>query len=440
MSDDRSLQRRLFTDTVTVGAFTALGKLAGALKIVITARYFGTADALDAYLIAFVLPAFLADVIAGCLTPSIVPVLVRAKTRDGIPGMHSAAQSALMFGIALMMFAAAALAMLGPFAMPLLGSSFTPGKLSLTIKLFLILLFWLPMSACLSTWRAVLNVSGSFALPAVAPAATPILTIASLWICAPRWGIAALPIGTLAGVVAETIILAIAVRRLGFPVAPAWKGWTPDVASVSKQYLPLTAGAMITSSSVIVDQAMAATLGAGNVSALVYGNKFVLVLLAIAGTAAGTAALPMFSQLAAAGEWARLRKLTRNYVGLAFAITVPAVALLIWISEPMVRILLERGAFDASATHLVARIQQYALLQAPFAIALAIIIRLAAALEASSILARAAVIGFIVNIAGDVLFARWFGIAGIALSTAVVQLASFFVLTFLLRRRGFLHV
>ena len=33
-----------------------------------TARYFGTGDALDAFLIAFLLPSFVSDVVAGSFT------------------------------------------------------------------------------------------------------------------------------------------------------------------------------------------------------------------------------------------------------------------------------------------------------------------------------------------------------------------------------------
>ena len=45
----------------------------------VTARFFGTSDALDAFLIAFLLPSFISDVVAGSFTPSLVPLLVRTQ-------------------------------------------------------------------------------------------------------------------------------------------------------------------------------------------------------------------------------------------------------------------------------------------------------------------------------------------------------------------------
>jgi putative peptidoglycan lipid II flippase len=425
----------MLSNTVTVGVFSSLAKLAGAAKVIVTARYFGTGDELDAFLIAFLLPAFFADVVAGCLTPSILPVLVRLRSSQNGAGLSRVAHTSLTLGIVVMTIVGAVLAACGQYVLPALASSFTPAKLRLTTELLWSLLFWLPVSACIATWRAILNTCESFAVPAAAPATTPILTMIALWACAPRYGIYALSIGTLAGALSEAAILAWAVRRRGYPITPGWDGWTPEISSVWAQYLPLVAGALISSSCVIVDQAVAAGLGKGSVSALVYGNRFVSVLVAVAATAVGTAALPVFSDLAAKGDWLRLRKSAATYVGIAFAASVPlALGLIAW-SEPLIRAFLQRGAFNAQATTVVAGIQRFALLQLPFALALALVARLAAALQASSVLARVAVVGFVANVIGDILFARWIGIAGIALATAVVQAISLITVVILLLRR-----
>jgi putative peptidoglycan lipid II flippase len=431
----RSVHWRVLSNTATVGVFSAVAKVAGAAKIIVTARYFGTSDALDAFLIAFLLPSFFADVVAGCLTPSILPVLARVRASGGEGGAARLARTALTFGIAAMAAIGLALAAGGQFVLPLLGSSFSPDKLRLTAKLQWSLLFWLPVSACIATWRAVLNARGSFALPAIAPITTPVLTMLALAAFAPRFGVYALSIGTLAGVLAETALLAGAVRRYGYSVTPAWDGWTPEISRIWKQYAPLVAGTVISSACVIVDQSVAAALGNGSVSALAYGNRFVAVLVAIATTATGTAALPVFSELAAKRNWARLRTSALMYAGIAFAAGVPIALVFIAWSEPLIRIFLERGAFDTRATYLVAYIQRFALIQLPFALGLSLLIKLAAALESSSMLARVAVVGFVANLIADVLLARWMGIAGIALATAAVQALSLLALLALLLRR-----
>ena len=118
-----------------------------------------------------------------------------------------------------------------------------------------------------------------------------------------------------------------------------------------------------------------------------------------------------------------------------FAASLPATLLLMHFSEPLVRVLFERGAFDSSATAVVSKVQTYALLQVPFSLSLALLIRLCAAVQASSLMARVAVIGFMANAVGNVVLSRWLGLAGIALSTAIVQAVSLVVLAVLLPRR-----
>jgi hypothetical protein len=139
-----------------------------------------------------------------------------------------------------------------------LASNFPPAKVALTIQLQWFLLPWLPAAAFIAVWRAFLNSRGHFAVPAIAPIATPLMTLVALWASAARFGPYALCIGTLAGVVAECGLLAWAVFRLGGPLRPMWSGWTPEIAQIRRRYVPLVAGVLASSSAVIVDQAIAA--------------------------------------------------------------------------------------------------------------------------------------------------------------------------------------
>ena len=207
---------RVFSNAATVGALTTAAKLAGAAKVIVTARYFGTSDALDAYLIAFLLPSFLSDVVAGSFTPSLVPLLVRTQAAEGIEAAYTLVRGALAFALGAMLAAAVALGFTGRWLLPLAGSSFSAEKLHLATALFFGLLLWLPMSACIATWKAVLNANGLFALAAVAPLASPVATIALLYAFASAYGVAVLCVGAVGGVAIECLFLARAVRRIGF--------------------------------------------------------------------------------------------------------------------------------------------------------------------------------------------------------------------------------
>jgi putative peptidoglycan lipid II flippase len=434
-AETRSGYWPVFGNAATVGALTSAAKLAGAAKVMVMARFFGTSDALDAFLIAFLLPAFLSDVVGGSFTPSLVPLLVRTQSENGVEAARRLTGGALTFALTAMLAAAAALGFTGRWLLALAGSSFSAEKLHLATALFFGLLFWLPMSACIATWRAVLNANGFFALAAIGPLATPLASIVLLYTFAERYGVAVLCVGTVGGVAVECLLLALAVRRMGYPIRPMWCDWmTPRLRSLRLQYLPLAASAIISSACVIVDQSVAGRLGPGRVSALVYGNKLVAVLLAVVASAAGTAVLPAFSRFAAAREWKLLRRSVLVYGGAVTLLIAPLTVVLIIGSGPIVRALYEHGAFRAAAAQLVTEVQRFALLQAPFAMLLAIATRLTSALSANRLLVWMGTAALIADIVLDVVFSRWMGVAGIALATPCVQFVSLCVLVALLRR------
>ena len=137
VAEQKSNHRRVFLDAATVGTLTSLTKIAAAVKVAVTARYFGASDELDAYLIAFLLPGFFVDTVAGTFTPSLVPELIRARTRNKAGRL---AQSSLALVLAAMLPLTLILTVAGGWILPLLGSSFSESKVELTTTLFLSML------------------------------------------------------------------------------------------------------------------------------------------------------------------------------------------------------------------------------------------------------------------------------------------------------------
>src|SRR3569623_1303709 len=69
----------LIADTFGVSALTVAAKMAGAGKSVAIAKAFGTGPDLDAFLLASLVPSFLADVFCGSLVPALVPAFIASK-------------------------------------------------------------------------------------------------------------------------------------------------------------------------------------------------------------------------------------------------------------------------------------------------------------------------------------------------------------------------
>ena len=91
----------------------------------------------------------------------------------------------------------------------------------------------------------------------------------------------------------------------------------------------------------------------------------------------------------------------------------------------MVHLVFERGKFTETDTQIVGQIQAVYGLQIPFYIWGILFVRLLSAMTANHILMFGAFLNFFLNIVLNYVFMQYWGVVGIALSTACVYVFSF---------------
>ena len=93
----------------------------------------------------------------------------------------------------------------------------------------------------------------------------------------------------------------------------------------------VAAGSFVINFIDMIDQYSAGTIGPGNLSALNYGNKFVIAVLGPASLAVSTAVLPYLSELVTAGDFAAARQILKTYSMMILGLTIPlTILLMIW--------------------------------------------------------------------------------------------------------------
>ena len=217
-----------------------------------------------------------------------------------------------------------------------------------------------------SLWRALLNAHECFAFTALSPIMNPLMVLAVLLIAGPSWGIYALAAGAVLGSIGELSISRYALSNRGIALIPRWYGLDAPLRQVLAQTAPVVAGALLLGCSTLVDQAMAAMLGSGSVSALNYSNKLLSMILSIGVTSLSVATLPSFSRLSAKEDWSGMRHVLVTYTGLIVLVTVPLTLFIVMFSEPLVAMFYQGGAFTWRDTHLVSGVQTLLCLQLPF--------------------------------------------------------------------------
>lgn len=413
-----SVNRRVFGAAVVVGVMTMALKLVSMVKESVVAAFFGTGPALDAFIIAAIVPGSLAAILAGSLDAALIPTYIEVRERDSPEAAERLYATILLTNAVVLVVMCLLLAGTLDFWLPPLASRFDPGKLVLARNLVYGTLPLVVLTGLATIWGAILNAGNRFAGVAIAPVLQPVCIILMLVMGYRTWGVYSLLAGTTLGTLLETVAKGVMLARRGHPLMPRWYGVTASYRKVLGQYGTAIGASVIVNGMGMVDQAFASTLGPRSNSALNYGGKLQALVLSLGVTALSTAILPALSQMVAVRDWTGIRRFLRVYGGMILAVTVPLTGILILGSRFLIRIMYQHGSFTAADTDLVVKIQVFHLLRIPFATCHVLVTRTLTALKSVHFLLIMSFSSFALNALLDWLLIKPFGIAGITLSTS----------------------
>lgn len=424
----------------TVGGWTAISRVLGFVRDILTASLLGAGPVADAFFVALKLPNFFRRLFAeGAFSAAFVPAFSGALAAEGKAEARALAEQTLA-ALSVLLFALAALAIA---FMPALMTVLAPGfrdealRFALAVDLTRITFVYLPLICVVSLLTGVLNGLDRFAAGAAAPCLFNLALIAALLLVA---GEPAVQARAQAWAVAvsgglQLVLLAWAVRAAGMPLGFPWPRLTPGVRIVARKMLPGTLGAGITQINLLVDVMIASLLPAGAVSWLYYADRVNQLPLGVIGIALGTALLPVLSRQVRAGEAEAANTTQNRAVEFAMLITLPAAVGLAVAAYPIVATLFGRGAFDANDA------QATALALAAYALGLPAYVLnkvLAPAFFARGDTGTPVKVGaatVVLNVALALLLLRPLGHVGLALATAIAAIANVAALWLVLWRR-----
>jgi putative peptidoglycan lipid II flippase len=404
-------------------------------KELVVADKFGTGDALDAFLLAFLIPMLIANILAGGLD-ALTPAVAHRSERSGASSAHRLALSGLGFFATLL----GGFLLLGYFfkdpLLRLVAMKFAPNKQSLAAELFGQLTafgFFYGIAQYLVAW---LYANKRFLIASASPALVPLSTMAVLIFSSPSHGIQNLVNGTIWG---SFLMCSV----LGFTV---WGMWRRDKAPVKEtrdgellkmlsHAAPLLIGGLLANGMPLVDSTMAGMLEAGSVSVLSYAEKVSSIGLALFATSIGQVIYPHLAQMAARRSWLELSGTVRQFIGIIGGASV-LIVILVWLAAPwLVSLLFERGEFRTEDSERVVAVLRCQILQIPFYIAAVLASQVVNALRAGKFMLFTTIVTLAANIWLNLLLMQVMGLPGIALATAGVYLVSAILLCSFIQRR-----
>jgi putative peptidoglycan lipid II flippase len=420
----QSTGRQVLRAAVSVTAAGVVVKFAAMFKEIVVASVYGRSDAMDAFLAAFLLPGLLINLIAESMNQALIPTLIRVRLQQGHARAQQLLSKSLLTTSAMLIAVSAAMAALARHCFPLIGSNFSASKLNLSIHIFYALLPCVVLGGIASNCTAVLNTLGRFTWPAVTPLIVSGCIVFSTLTLRSSFGIWALAIATIAGAALQAGVLATGMHASGYAFQLRWHARDEASREVARQFGPVLLSSVVASGGLLADQAMAAMLPAGSVSALVFAGRFVSVAITLLAGSIATAVAPYFSELTARLDWPACRAALRAWSIRSAAVSVPIAVALILGAHPLVRITLQHGAFAARDTSVVAPTLAMYAVQIPFFVVSRVFYRFVVAMRRTDLVLYSGLTNLVLDVALNLVLMRFMGVAGIALSTSLWSVAT----------------
>ncbi len=339
----------------------AAATVTGFLREATLAYQLGAGRATDIYLVAFAVPEFLFLALPIVVTPIFIPHFTDLRLRGG-------ETTAWRFGLRVaagLLALLAALTVIVVISAPLYMHWLAPGfDILERIQAGRALRLMSP-AICLmggvALASAALQVYRRFARPALATATYNLTFVIVLLLLPLTWPVGRAAWGVTAGAAAALLFQSSLLMR--FRPSASAKGDEKDkkepsvgLGQVARLAAPLAAAYAVHHAILLVDRAMATTLGEGGAATLNFAYRLALVIGQLSGLAVSTVLFPRMAEQVAQNDLGELRKSLAAALRFVWMIGLPACCGLVLLRVPLVKVVYERGAFDRAATAAVSEV------------------------------------------------------------------------------------
>jgi putative peptidoglycan lipid II flippase len=422
---------RLGRSASVAGIATLTSRVLGLVRDTVLAAVFGAGNEMDAFVVAFRIPNLVRELFAeGAMSAAFVPTFTKYLTLKGKTAAWRLGNNALNA----LLVVTGLLVTIGFFATRPLVTAYAgdyasvPGKLDLTITLARIMLPFLTLAAIAATVMGMLNSLRHYFVPALAPAAFNVATIACALLLPPLMPalgeprIMAVAFAAILGGLGQIVVQWPALRAEGFRYTPVLDRSDPGLREVVLLMGPGTLGLAATQINLLISTQLAVGQGTGAVSWLQYAFRLMNLPIGLFGVSIATAVLPAVARHAAVDDRRAVSHTIARGITLMLMVTVPASVGLFVLATPIVQLLLERGRFlRADTISTAAAVQCYAIGLVGYSAA-----RIASpvfyALQKSRMAVILSTITIVVNLVFSLILVRWFGFRGLALATSLAAM------------------
>jgi putative peptidoglycan lipid II flippase len=350
---------RIARSTAFFSVATAASRIAGLVREIVAASYYGIYGPMSAFTIAFQVPNLVRALFAdAALQPAFVPIFTEQLEKKNYREAFRLASTLLLLVTLVLGAITALFVLIAPVLMPLFAPGFEGEILSLTITLSQVLFPILILLGVSGVVVGILNSYDRFGAFAISPLFWNLTIIAVTIFLTPAFHgqnrIYAYAIGILLGTLVQLLIPVFDLRNTPFKFEWSFEWRNRDVRRVLLLMLPVTISLGLINFNMLVNSLFGSLVSEQSPAAIDKAFRIYQLPQGVFSVAIATVLFPTLARFAARGEMENLRATMANGMRQILFVLIPAAAAVLVLSVPMIRLIYQRGEFTPEQTTLVA--------------------------------------------------------------------------------------
>jgi putative peptidoglycan lipid II flippase len=431
---------RIARSTAFFSAATALSRIAGLAREIVAAGYYGINGPMSAFTIAFQVPNLVRALFAdAALQPAFVPVFTDLIGRRQFKEAFRLASTLLLLITMVLGVITAVFVLAAPVVIPIFAPGFEGHILELTVSLSRVLFPILILLGISGVVVGILNSYDRFGAFAISPFFWNVTIIFVLVVLEPLFPakdkIYAYAIGILVGTAVQLAIPAWDLRHTPFHFTWSFEWRNPGVRRVLLLMLPVTISLGLINFNQLINSFFGSLVSHQAPAAIDKAFRIYQLPQGIFSVAIATVLFPTLARFANKGEMVNLRSTLANGMRQILFVLVPCAAVILALSDPIIRLVYQRGAFDPAETSIVGTALFWFAFSLPTNGVYLLQTRTFFSLQRPWQATALAVIDLVVSAVAALVLYKPFGVGGIVAGTGVGTSAAVFAQAFILRRK-----
>jgi putative peptidoglycan lipid II flippase len=430
---------RIARSTAFFSIATGASRIAGLAREIVAAGYFGVKGPVSAFTIAFQVPNLVRALFAdAALQPAFVPVFTDLVGRRHYREAFRLA-STLMLLITTVLGALTAIFVLAaPVIVPIFAPGYEGHLLDLTVSLSRVLFPILIMLGISGIVVGILNSYDRFGAFAISPFFWNVAIILALVVLKPLFAkpdqIYAYAIAILIGTAVQLAIPAWDLRHTPFHFSWSFEWRNPAVRRVLMLMLPVTISLGLINFNALINSIFGSLVSEEGPAVIDKAFRLYQLPQGIFSVAIATVLFPTLARFANNREFVNLRATLANGMRQILFVLIPAAVVFLVLSDPIIRLVYQRGEFDPHETTMVATALFWFAFSLPTNGVYLLQTRTFFSLQRPWQATALAVIDLVVSALAAAALYKPFGIGGIVAGTGIGTSAAVFAQAYILRR------